>query len=130
MRKLSRCGLRPRKNPWLFPHPDQVWRPYASRQVLSGCGRIAIRRNRYELSQGGTRSLVDDLIDTAHESVSKTVREMCCRSGTDSGSFTRAAKSLWRVGQLRLSDELMRKIVESEGKAALIWQDRATIPLT
>ncbi len=55
---------------------------------------------------------------------------MCCRLGTDSGSFTRAAKSLWRVGQLRLSDELMRKIVESEGKAALVWQDRATIPLT
>ena len=55
---------------------------------------------------------------------------MCCRLGIDSGSFTRAAKSLWRVGELRLSDELMRKIVESEGKTALIWQDQATIPLT
>ena len=82
------------------------------------------------MSQGGTGSLVDDLIDAAHESVSIAVREMCCRVGTDSGSFTRAAKSLWRVGELRLSDELMREIVESEGKAALIWQGRATIRLT
>ena len=72
------------------------------------------------MSQGGTGSLVDDLIDAAHESVSIAVREMCCRLGIDSGSFTRAAKSLWRVGELRLSDELMREIVESEGKAALI----------
>ena len=109
---------------------DQVRRGYTSREVLSGCGRIAIRRSRYELSQGGTGSLVDDLIDAAHESVSVAVKEMCCRLGIDSGSFQRAAGSLLRVGQLRLSDELLRKIVESEGKAALVWQDQATVPLT
>lgn len=74
--------------------------------------------------------MVDGLIDAAHASVSVAVREMCCRLGIDSGSFKRAAESLLRVGQLRISDELMRKIVESEGKAALAWQDQETVPLT
>ncbi len=73
--------------------------------------------------------MIDDLIDVAHESVSVAVREMCCRLGIDSGSFKRAAESLHRIGQLRLSDESLRKIVESEGKAALAWQDQETVPL-
>ena len=81
------------------------------------------------MPQGGTDPLIDDLIDAAHESISVAVREMCCRLGIDSGSFKRAAESLHRVGQLRLSDELLRKIVESEGKAALAWQDQETVPL-
>ncbi|MGC9259921.1 MAG: hypothetical protein ACP5I8_07570 [Phycisphaerae bacterium] len=73
--------------------------------------------------------MIDDLIDTAHESISVAVRERCCRLGIDSGSFKRAAESLPRVGQLSLSDELLPKIVESEGKAALAWQDKETVPL-
>jgi len=72
---------------------------------------------------------VDDLIDLAHQSVSLAVREMCCRIGTDSASFTRAAANLDRVGQLKLSDEKLRQVVESEGSAVLSWQDHEQLEL-
>jgi hypothetical protein len=67
---------------------------------------------------------VDDLVDLTHQSVSFAVREMCCRMGIDSGSFERAADNLDRVGQLKLSDETLRKVVESEGRAVVAWQDQ------
>ena len=72
---------------------------------------------------------MDDLIDIAHQSVSLAVREMCCRIGTDSASFVRAAENLARVGQLQLSDESLRQVVESEGQAVLAWQDHGQLEL-
>lgn len=72
---------------------------------------------------------MDDLLDAAHQSVSLAVREMCCRVGIDSGSFQRAAASLDRVGQLRLSDEWLRQIVETEGQAVLAWQEQEQLEL-
>lgn len=78
---------------------------------------------------GGSATPADDLIDLARQSVSLAVREMCCRIGIDSGSFLRAAGALERVGQLVLSDELLRQIVESEGKAVIQWQDQGQLEL-
>jgi hypothetical protein len=72
---------------------------------------------------------VDDLIDLAHQGVSLAVREMCCRVGTDSASFLRAASNLDRVGQLKLSDETLRQIVESEGHAVVAWQEHEQLEL-
>jgi hypothetical protein len=67
---------------------------------------------------------VDDLVDVIHQSVSLLVKEMCCCLGTNAGSFSRAAEALKRVGQLVLSDELLREIVESEGRLVVRWQER------
>ena len=72
---------------------------------------------------------MDDLIDVAHQSVSLAVREMGCRIGIDSASFARAAANLDRVGQLKLSDETLRQVVESEGRAVLTWQDHEQLEL-
>jgi hypothetical protein len=72
---------------------------------------------------------VDDLIDLAHQSVSLGAREMCCRIGIDSASFARAAANLGRVGQLTLSDQTLREVVESEGRAVLSWQDHEQLEL-
>lgn len=83
-----------------------------------------MRRRRYERpSGGGTDAPADDLIDLAHQGVSLAVREMCCRVGMDAASFARAAENLKRVGQLTLSDESLRQVVESEGRAVLAWRD-------
>jgi hypothetical protein len=101
----------------------------ATRTVLSCCGRAEVRRRRYENPAGGTHAPVDDLIDLAHQSVSLAVREMCCRIGIDSSSFTRAAANLDRVGQLKLSDQTLREVVESEGRAVLSWQDHEQLEL-
>ena len=79
---------------------------------------------------GGMRCVpVDDLVDLAHQSVTLGVKEMCCRIGIDSGSFKRAASSLERVGRLKISDELLRQIVESEGTQAVLWQEQEQLEL-
>lgn len=101
----------------------------AIRTVLNCCGRAQLRRCRYENPAGGTDAPVDDLIDLAHQSVSVAVQEMCCRIGSDSASFVRAAANLERVGQLKLSDETLRQVVESEGRAVVAWQDQEQLEL-
>jgi hypothetical protein len=72
---------------------------------------------------------VDDLIDSTHQSISLAVREMCCRIGTDSASFKRAADNLHRVAQIEISDETLRQVVESEGRAVVAWQDHEQLEL-
>lgn len=72
---------------------------------------------------------MDDLIDLAHQGISLAVREMCCRISTDSASFARAATNLNRIGQLKLSDETLRQVVESDGRAVLAWQDHEQLEL-
>ena len=72
---------------------------------------------------------MDDLIDWTQQSVSLAVREMCCRIAADAASFQRAAANLARVGQFQLSDELLRQVVESEGRAVLAWQDHEQLEL-
>jgi len=83
-------------------------------------------RRRFSDSQGGLSTPVDDLVDVVHQSVSLLVKEMCCCLGTNAGSFSRAAEALKRVGQLALSDELLRDIVESEGRQVVRWQEHQT----
>ncbi len=57
------------------------------------------------------------------------VREMCCRIATDSGSFKRAAANLDRLAQLKLSEEKLRQLAESEGRAVLAWQEQEQLEL-
>jgi hypothetical protein len=78
---------------------------------------------------GGTDAPVDDLIDVAHNSVSLAVREICCRIGCDSGSFSRAAANLDRAAQIKLSDETLRKLVESQGRAVVACQEEGQLEL-
>jgi hypothetical protein len=72
---------------------------------------------------------VDEFIDLASSGVSLAVREMCCRVATDSGSFKRAAANLERLAQLKLSDEKLRQLAESEGRAVLAWQEHEQLEL-
>lgn len=62
-------------------------------------------------------------MDLAACGASLAVREMCCRIATDSGSFARAAANLDRLAQLKLSDEKLRQLAESEGRAVLAWHE-------
>ena len=93
------------------------------RSMLSCNGRLEVRRRRYESDEGTVQTPVDELIDLAACGVSLAVREMCCRIATDSGSFVRAAANLDRLAQLKLSDEKLRQLAESEGRAVLAWHE-------
>jgi hypothetical protein len=67
---------------------------------------------------------MDELIDLAESGVSLAVREMSCRIAIDSGSFLRAAANLGRLAQLNLSDEKLRQLAETEGRAVIAWQEQ------
>jgi hypothetical protein len=84
---------------------------------------VELRRRRFENAKGQSDVPVDDLIDLAASGVSLAVREMCCRIAVDSGSFARAAANLDRLAQVRLSDEKLRQLAESEGRAVLAWHE-------
>jgi hypothetical protein len=93
------------------------------RSTVSCNGRVELRRRRFENPDGTSGAAVDDLIDLAAGGVSLAVREMCCRVAVDSGSFARAADNLKRLAGLVLSDEKLRQVAESEGRAVLAWQE-------
>jgi hypothetical protein len=98
-------------------------RGVAVRSMLSCNGRVELRRRRFENANGQTDVPVDELIDLAGCGVSLAVREMCCRIATDSASFSRAAVNLNRLAQVQLSDEKLRQLAESEGRAVLAWHE-------
>lgn len=66
---------------------------------------------------------MDQVIDLAGKAVSMGVRELACRLSLDAASFARAGECLLKASGLRLSDETLRKLVESEGKAVIAAQD-------
>ena len=59
------------------------------------------------------------LLDAVEDTVSLAVRELCCRLGIAGGSFARSTDNLQAASCLRMSEDLLRQVVESEGKAVL-----------
>lgn len=62
---------------------------------------------------------MDRLLDAAESTVSLGLRELCCCLGIDAKSFARAARNLYKSAAVRVSEELLRRIVETEGKLVL-----------
>ena len=62
---------------------------------------------------------MDQLLDKAEATISLGLRMLCCRQNADARSFDKAAETLAEVGQVRVSGELLRQVVEAEGKRAL-----------
>ena len=69
---------------------------------------------------------MDAWLGIAQHRYSPGVREMCCREAT-SDSFRHAAEDLSRVGQIHLSHETVRTIVEAEGRRAAEAQQRGPL---
>lgn len=109
----------------LFPPADPATgKPLKSkglgvRSTLSGNGRVSLSRRRWQGPGGGGVVPADALLDAAEATVSLGARELCCRTGADARSFARAAANLKLVGQLTLSAELLRQVVEHEGRQVL-----------
>jgi hypothetical protein len=89
------------------------------RSVNTINGRIELRRTRYFAPGIGSNVPVDRLVDAAEAAVSIGVRELCCQQGTDCRSMARAARNLKASAGVLISEETLRKLVESEGKAVL-----------
>jgi hypothetical protein len=98
-----------------------------SRSALTSNGRVSLRRRRDQGAVGGSRTLVDALLDAAEATVSLGARELCCRTGIDCKSFARAAAQLKHVGQLLISASSLRAMVEIEGKRSLLASDSGAL---
>jgi hypothetical protein len=86
-----------------------------SRSTLTANGRVCLGRRRF----AGGQTPVDCLLDQAEATVSLGMRRLCCLLNADSASFERTARNLQRATGIRLSAELLRQLVEREGKQAL-----------
>lgn len=91
----------------------------AAKSTLTSNGRVNLSRRRWQALSGGGVVPVDALLDAAEATVSQGARELCCRVCIEARSFARAAGNLKQVGQLSLSPELLRQVVEHEGKQVL-----------
>lgn len=54
-------------------------------------------------------------------------RELCCRATVTGPSFAKSAANLERLGQIRVSAERLRQIVENEGQRAVQARDKAWV---
>lgn len=82
-------------------------------------GRIEVLRQRWYASGEGSDSPLDRLLDAALATISVGLRELCCRLGIAGRSFARSAQNLKAASLIALSEEMLRQVVESEGKAVL-----------
>jgi len=81
-------------------------------------GRIELRRRRWHHREGSVTPM-DPLVELTEATVSLGVRELCCRLNGGATSFDKAAADLDRAAQVKLSGELLRQVVEAEGKQVL-----------
>lgn len=90
-------------------------------------GRVDIKRVVYWRKDRGPWVPADALLGIGSSRYSPGVRELTCREAM-SGSFQQAAEDLKRVGQVAISAERVRWIVEEEGRRVLRVQKDRQLP--
>lgn len=93
-------------------------------QHLTANGAIRIQRTIYWCRQEGTDRQLDQWLGIADSSVSVAARELCCRVTLTGGSFRKSAENLARLGQIDVSSNRLREIVEAEGQRAVKARDK------
>jgi hypothetical protein len=124
----------PRKR--LFPpeHPQTGQRLQnkgpAEYSIVTVNDRVVLHRRRWYAPDLGSCTPVDALLDAAEATVSLGARELACRLNQASRSFAKAAENLSRAAQVAMSDELLRQVVEAEGRAVLAAQKRGALTIS
>lgn len=116
-----------------FPPPcsetGERWRNKGLQGVnhLTANGSIRIDRIVYWRKGEGTDSRLDQWLGIDDNSVSVGARELCSRATVTGPSFRKSAENLERLGQIRVSPERLRGIVENEGRRVLQARDKGVI---
>lgn len=84
-------------------------------------GRMRIQRTVYWDQQAGTRVPLDRFLGIHTQRYSPGIREITCRVST-TANFRKTASDLARVGQIVLSHEMIRQLVEAEGRTVVRQQ--------
>ncbi len=79
-------------------------------------GSIRIARRVYWSPERGVERPVDGWLGIEDATVSRGARQLCSLAAMAGGSFAKGTEVLWRLGQLRVSDEHLRTLAEAEGR--------------
>jgi hypothetical protein len=106
----------------------QRWESKGRRSIeyLTVNGPVQVRRRVYWNRQKGSVTPVDQWLGMSQSRYSVGVRQLCCREAADS-DFRTAAENLAYVGQLHISHETVRGLVEGEGQQVLKQQRSGTL---
>jgi hypothetical protein len=97
--------------------------------VLTVNDRVRLFRRRWSCPSTGSVTPLDALLDSAEAALTVGVREMACRLNQAARNFDKAAQNLARTAQVHLSGELLRQVVESEGRAVLKAQQSGALAI-
>lgn len=95
--------------------------------VLTVNDRVRLWRRRWSCPSTGSITPLDALLDAAEATITVGVREMACRLNQSARNFDKAAQNLARTAQVHMSGELLRQVVESEGRAVLKAQQSGAL---
>ena len=87
-------------------------------------GSIRIARRVYWSPESGVQRPLDGWLGIEDASVSRGARELCGMAAMAGGSFLEGTEVLWRLGQLRVSDEQLRTLTEAEGRRQTVEHDQ------
>ena len=93
---------------------------------LTANDTIRIERRIYWCAGEGTDNRVDGWLGIADSSLSVMARELCCLVGVENG-FRKAAGRLKKLGQIEVSPERLRTVVEVEGLKMLEARRQASL---
>jgi len=79
-------------------------------------GAIRIARRVYWSPESGAERPLDAWLGIEGATVSRGARELCSLAAMSSVSFVKGTELLWRLGQLKVSDERLRGTAEAEGR--------------
>ena|SRR5215475_551088 len=123
----------PRKRLFPPPHaPDGRRLKNKGRErhsVLTALDRIELERTRWYSPATGGLCPADAWLDAAQATISLAARELACWLNQGARSFQKAAQNLARAAQIHLSDELLRQVVEAEGKAVTKAQQSGALTI-
>jgi hypothetical protein len=97
--------------------------------VLTINDRVVLKRRRWSAPGAGSVTPLDAWIDAAEATVSLGARELACRLNQGSRNFDKAAENLAHAAHVHLSGELLRQLVEAEGRAVQAAHQTGTLTL-
>jgi len=106
----------------------QRWESKGRRSIeyLTINGPVQVSRRVYWNRQKGSVTPVDQWLGMSQSRYSVGVRQLCCRVAADS-DFRTAVENLAHIGQLHISHETLRGLVEDEGRQVMTQQDSGTL---
>jgi len=121
----------------LFPPPKEIATGKNLRNkgaqeysILTVNGRVYLHRIRWHGRTVGSQTIMDAYLDKAEQTISVGVREMACRLNGSSSNFDKTAEHLARTAQVQMSGEMLRQLVEAEGRKVLQAQREGTLPIS